>query len=170
MRHFVFAVAVLSATPAFSCGNPLLWTMLFARVPEAQQVFDADTAARRAGTLHGRVFNPSIPGIDYHRWSMAWLDDAANTMNDSIVSSLAEGESITILLADEVAAMHFQPGVAPTVISAAGLNFADGFDVITTINALESGLNYGLSATRMIDQGVLVSMDTHRDSIIVNLF
>lgn len=170
MRHFAFAIAVLSATPALGCGNPLLRAMLFARVPEAQQVFDADTAARRAGTLHGRVFNPSNPGTDYHRWSMIWLDGAANTLNASIVSGLAEGESITILLADEVAAMRFQSGAAPTVISAAGLSFAGGFDAITTINALESRLNYGLSAAQMIDQGVLVTTGARPNLIIENLF
>ena len=101
---------------------------------------------------------------------MIWLDGAANTLNASIVSGLAEGESITILLADEVAAMRFQSGAAPTVISAAGLSFAGGFDALTTINALESRLNYGLSAAQMIDQGVLVTTGARPNLIIENLF
>lgn len=170
LRTVTLLIALLCAGPALGCGNPLLWAVLFARVPEAKQVFDADLAAREAGSLQARVFDTPNAGVDYHRWSMRWLDDAAQTLNASVVVELREGESVTILLADEVAALRFERSVKPKVISAAGLDFAEGFDAITTINALESGMNHGLTSEQMIDQGVLFPVDSNRQRIIASLF
>lgn len=170
IRSLALAATLLAAGPALSCGNPMLWAMLFARVPEAKAVFDADLEARKTGGLEARVFMPQGFGVDYHRWSMSWLENAADVLQPSIQSELSEGQSITILLADEVAAIHFRHGSEPLVVSAAGLDFVSGFDAITTINALESGLNFGFSAEQMIELGVLVPTETEDNDILAGVF
>ncbi len=170
IRSLALATALLAATPAFACGNPLLWAMLFSRVPEAKAVFDADLEARKSGGLEARVFKPKGFGVDYHSWSISWLESAAEVLHTEIQTELSEGQSVTILLADEVAALHFEYDHEPQVISAAGLDFGSGFDAITTINALESGLNYGFSAEQMIELGVLVPVNPKGNTVLAGLF
>ena len=170
LKTLLVVFTLSSAGPAIACGNPLLWTMLFARVPEAKLVFDADLAAREAGTLHARVFQGADPGESYHQWSVDWLGDAAQALHDTVVKDVEQGEHVTILLADAVAALRFQPGVEPKVISAAGLDYDEGFDAITTVNALESGLRHGLSTDHLREQGVLVATSNKRVQVIASLF
>lgn len=170
IRAVAFAMVLMTSGPAFACGNPLLWAMLFARVPEAKTVFDADFDARKAGGLRARVFKPQGFGIDYHVWSMAWLENAADILQPSIQRQLTDGQSITILLADEVAAVRFEHDAEPKVMSASALDFASGFDAITTINALESGLNFGFSAEQMIEMGVLALTKPEENTVLAGLF
>lgn len=170
LKPLIVVIALTCAGPAIACGNPLLWAMLFARVPDAKHVFDADLAAREAGTLHARVFQGADIGQSYHQWSVDWLGDAAEAMQDTVVRDMQEGEQVTILLADAVAALRFQPGAPPKVISAAGLDFSEGFDAITTVNALESGLYRGISTDQMIEQGVLLPTRDMRVQVIASLF
>ncbi len=169
-KHLTLIAFLLSAGPALSCGNPLLWAMLFARVPEAKAVHEADFAARRSGKLQARVYEGVNTGMTFHLWSIGWLRSAAQEMNDTATTGLAEGESVRILLADEVAVIHFESGSEPKIISAAALDFTIGFDAITTINALESGLNYGLTAEQMIEMGVLLPLDTDNVMLVAGLF
>ena len=170
LRVTALILALVCSGPALACGNPMLWAMLFARMPEAKAVFDADLAARESGGLHARVFDDATPGVEDHRWSMAWISDAAHALNSSVTAGLADGDRVTVLLADAVVAMRFEVGAAPRVISAAGLDFQEGFDLITTVNALESGIAHGFDADRLADLGVLVTTRAGQSTAVARLF
>ncbi len=163
-RATVVSLALaLAAGPATACGNPLLWAMLFARVPEAKSVYDADIAARGTGNLKARVFDAPA-GTDFHTWSVRWLEQVSVDLDSQIGPDLVEGDSLTLLLADEVAALQFTSGSSARIIPAAELGQMTSFDAITTVNALESGLRHGLDRAHMIELGVLlpVSATVHR--------
>lgn len=148
-------LVAISTVQTVACGSPLLWAMLFAQVPAAKQVYDADIAARRTGDLQPRVFDaPS--GTEYHGWSMHWIEDVAQELAGQAFSEIPADEPFTILLADAVVAMQFLPEEEVRVISAGGLGQVDEFDAITTVNALESGLHHGIGREKMIELGVLL--------------
>ncbi|PRY19539.1 hypothetical protein CLV78_12128 [Aliiruegeria haliotis] len=173
MRFLVpisLAVSLVGATPVLACGNPLLWAALFSRVPEAKAVYDADLAARQDGAMRARVFENPSNGLDYHRWSINWIQDAAVKLDETVQPLLPDGGDFVVLLADEVAAIRFEQGAEPKVISAAALDIAAGFDAITTINALESGLNHGLTALQMTELGVLSVTANRRQQVVASLF
>ena len=164
-------IAALISSPALSCGNPLLWAMLFKRVPAAELVFDADLLARENGSLQPRVYepDPTAPS-DYHRWSMQWIKDVAVVVDEDMQANLSTGETFTLLLADAVVAIHFTSGNPPRVTSSGGLDFFTGFDAITTVNALESGLNHGLTMTEMVELGVWASTERAKERRIAGIF
>ena len=74
----------------------------------------------------------------------------AEDMRPAVAEVLEPGETITILLADEVAALRFTRGAAPDFIPAGALNAIDNFDLITTINALNGAWRNGISYEKMI--------------------
>ena len=50
MRVLVLLIMFFAGgTAANACGNPLLWAMLFAKVPEAKIVYEAELSARAGG-------------------------------------------------------------------------------------------------------------------------
>ncbi len=134
---------------ASACGNPLLWAMLFAKVPEAQIVYEAELAARENGEVEARVYEAK-PGQTYHSWSKAWLLELAEDVQPAMNGVLEPGQTFTILLADEVAALRFTSGAAPDFVPAGGLNAIGNFDLSTTINALNSAWRQGLSYEKLI--------------------
>ena len=83
-------------------------------------------------------------------WSRDWLIALAEEMQVSVDGVLKPGETMTILLADEVAALRFTGGAEPAFIPSAGLSRVDQFDLITTINALNGAWRHGLSYDDMI--------------------
>lgn len=87
-----------------------------------------------------------------------------------MVSGLGDGEHVTILLADAVAALRFEVGTEPRVITAAALDFSEGFKTITTVNALESGLHHGMTSTELIEYGVLVPFGSANLDLAQKLF
>lgn len=171
LRTSILALAFLSAGPALSCGNPLLWSMLFARVPQAEEVYNADLTARRNKKLEARVYvpHPLMPS-NYHQWSAQWIKDAAILMDADIQSNLAPGETYTLLLADAVVAINFVSGALPHVTTSAGLDFLKGFDAITTVNALESGLNHGVTMSEMVELGVWVPQARATERRVAGIF
>lgn len=141
----VMAIA-LCFTPVavYACGNPIMWAMLFAKVPEAKMVYEAELSARADGLVTARVYNAK-PGQPYHLWSKAWIMELAAEMQAGIRNKLEGGAQLTVLLADEVAALRFTSGREPQFIPAAGLRTIERFDLITTTNALKSVWRDGLS-------------------------
>lgn len=169
LRTAAFFAALLTAGPALSCGNPLLWSMLFTRVPQAEMVYEADLAARRHSLLQPRVFEAK-PGVDYHKWSMQWIKDVAILVDEDMQANLSAGETYTLLLADAVVAIHFTSGKPPRVTSSGGLDFFKGFDAITTVNALESGLNHGMTMTEMVQLGVWAPTERAKERRLAGVF
>lgn len=150
MRILLAALILTFGTTAGSaCGNPLLWAMLFAKVPEARIVYEAELAARADGLITARVYN-ARPGQAYHLWSKAWILDLAREMQPTIESRLEREQSLTILLADEVAAIRFSRDAGVEFVPAAGLGRIAHYDLITSTNALKSVWRDGLSFDEML--------------------
>ncbi len=150
MRIILAALILTFGTTAGSaCGNPLLWAMLFAKVPEARIVHEAELAARADGLITARVYN-ARPGQAYHLWSKAWIMDLAREMQPTVESRLAREQSLTILLADEVAAIRFSRDSGVEFVPAAGLGRIEHYDLITSTNALKSVWRDGLSFDEML--------------------
>ncbi|MES0880351.1 hypothetical protein [Roseibium sp. SCP14] len=135
---------LLGPSAVWACGNPLLWAMLFARVPEAKIVYEAELAARAEGLVTARVYDAEV-GQPYHVWSKAWIMTLAEEMQPAVNKVLDKEETFTILLADEVAALRFSRYASPEFVPAAVLTSVRQFDVITTINALNGAWRHGLS-------------------------
>ncbi len=154
---------------ASACGNPLLWAMLFAKVPEAKIVYEAELAARENGEVEARVYKAK-PGQTYHTWSKAWLLELAEDIQHAMGGVLEPGQTFTILLADEVAALRFTSDAAPDFVPAGGLNAIDNFDLITTINALNSAWRQGLSYERLIALDLISAGKSISDSRLAVLF
>ena len=153
----IVATALLTApSGALACGNPLLWAMLFAKVPDAKVVYEAELTARAEGHVTARVYNAK-PGQPYHQWSKAWILELASEMQPEIQKNLDAGEQITVLLADEVAVLRFSSGEPVKFIPPAGLRNIERFDLITTTNALKSvwrdGLTYSEFLARDLARG-----------------
>lgn len=154
LRAAIIVLMSLWSPSAMACGNPLLWAMLFAQVPEAKAVHAADLAARRDNRLEARHFD-ARPGTNYHQWSMDWIEAAAASMAPRVTEGLTSGERLTVLLADAVVAIRFSEGKPPQVVTAEGLGALDGFDIITTVNGVHSGMKGVLPVDEMIDLGVV---------------
>lgn len=127
----------------------MLWAMLFKKVPEAKAVYDAELTARADGHLTARVYD-ARPGETYHQWSKAWLLDLAAEMQPTFQARLEPGATITILLADEVAAMRFAGGEDARLIPAGRLMEIDRYDLVTTINALKAVWRDGLAYRELL--------------------
>lgn len=150
MRILLTAFLILTGTSAgLACGNPLLWAMLFAKVPEAKVVYEAELAARADGLISARIYD-ARPGEAYHIWSKAWIMDLAREMQPTVDSGLEPGQSLTILLADEVAAIRFSREAGVEFVPAAGLGRISHYDLITSTNALKSVWRDGLSYEEML--------------------
>ena len=145
----IVAVFFASSAAASACGNPMLWAMLFAKVPEAKLVYESELSARAEGEVEARIYDAK-PGQAYHAWSKAWLLGLAEDMQPEMDQVLAPGEALTILLADEVAVLRFTGGGEPEFISSAGLHRFEAFDLVTTINALNGAWRHGLPYEKMI--------------------
>ena len=148
---FVSLFLIFGSISAQACGNPLLWAMLFKKVPEAKVVFEAELAARADGLITARIYDAK-PGQAYHQWSRAWLLDLGEEMLPVVSGMLAPGENLTILLADEVAALRFSHETGVEFLPAAGLRSIERYDLITSINALKSAWRDGLSYSEMLKQ------------------
>jgi len=142
-------ILVLGTSAGMACGNPLLWAMLFAKVPEAKVVYEAELAARTEGLITSRVYD-ARPGQAYHLWSKAWIMDLAKEMQPTVENRLEPGQSLTILLADEVAAIRFSHEAGLEFVPAAGLGRIERYDLITSTNALKSVWRDGLSYEEML--------------------
>ena len=170
MRFALMISMVLAGNSvASACGNPMLWAMLFAKVPEAKVVYQAELAARARGEIEARIYEPK-PGQAYHTWSKAWLMTLAEDMRPAVAGVLEPGETITILLADEVAALRFTRGAAPDFIPSGGLNAIGSFDLITTINALNGAWRHGLSYEKMMALDLASTANSASDPGLAILF
>nr|WP_319385852.1 hypothetical protein [uncultured Roseibium sp.] len=150
MRILLAVLLLITGTSAGSaCGNPLLWAMLFAKVPEAKVVYEAELAARGDGLITARVYD-ARPGQAYHLWSKAWIMDLAREMQPIVESRLEQGQTLTILLADEVAVIRFSREAGVEFVPAAGLRQIERYDLITSVNALKSVWRDGLSFDEML--------------------
>lgn len=150
MRILLAALVLVTGTSAgFACGNPLLWAMLFAKVPEARVVYEAEVAARAQGVITARDYD-ARPGQAYHVWSKAWIMDLAREMQPTVESRLEPGQSLTILLADEVAVLRFSREAGVEFVPAAGLRQIERYDLITSVNALKGVWRDGLSFDEML--------------------
>ena len=78
------------SSAAGACGNPLLWAMLFAKVPEAKAVYEAELSARADGALRARDC-VARPGQTYHAWSKKWLVDVARDMQPAVRNADNQG-------------------------------------------------------------------------------
>lgn len=155
MRILLMVCFLFAGIPAaHACGNPLLWAMLFSKVPEAKVVFEAELEARAEGLVEAREYNAK-PGQPYHVWSKAWLMTLANEMQPTMSEVLETGETFTILLADEVAAIQFRRGEEPVFVPSSGLNSVRGFDAISTINALNGAWRQGVALDVMASRDLL---------------
>lgn len=158
MRILLATILLLTGTTfSFACGNPLLWAMLFKKVPEAKSVYEAELSARSEGLISARVYDAK-PGQPYHIWSRTWLLALANEMQPAVNEVLHPGETLNILLADEVAVLHFSKDEAPAFIAAGGLRNVERYDLITTINALKDAWRTKLSYGELVEHA-LVSGD-----------
>lgn len=155
----VIAVLFGGSSAAIACGNPLLWKMLFDKVPAAKTVYEAELAARTMGVVEARVYD-AVLGQSYHIWSKAWLMTLALERQPVIAEVLEPGQSVTILLADEVAALRFTKGEDPDFIPASGLEAIENFDLITTINALNSAWRHGLTYEKMDALGLILHVES----------
>ncbi|WP_422376610.1 hypothetical protein [Roseibium sp.] len=166
---FVSLFLLIGSLPAQACGNPLLWAMLFKKVPEAKMVFEAELAARADGLITARVYDAK-PGQPYHQWSRAWLLDLGAEMQTTVTGMLAPGEDLTILLADEVAALRFSHEAGVEFVPAAGLRAIERYDLITSINALKSVWRDGLSYSEMLEQDLAWSADGGEEVTLAGVF
>lgn len=162
-------VFLVGSSAASACGNPLIWAMLFAQVPEAKVVYEAELSARADGELEARVYEAK-PGQVYHMWSRSWLIALAEEMQPAMDRVLAPDEALTILLADEVAALRFTEGGEPEFISAAGLRHIEAFDLVTTINALNGAWRHGLPYEKMIALSLISPGRPNSDTRIATIF
>ena len=131
---------LLAATtvPVWACGNPLLYAMLFSKYPDAKTVINSEMEWRNNGLLNDPVF-PGTPGLSYHAWALRETMDIAAAMNTRISSRLPEGESFTVLLADDVHAIRFSAyQQAPKIISMQGFGKDLDFDAYSTTSALRA--------------------------------
>ena len=170
MRILLIVCFLFAGTPvAQACGNPLLWAMLFAKVPDAKIVYEAELAARSDGVLKARVFDGK-PGQPYHVWSKKWVMTLATEMQPLMNAALENGDTFTILLADEVAALRFVKNADPVFVPAASLRGTDSYDAITTINALNSAWRYGLSYQQLLRLNLVLSDGQRSDERLTMLF
>ncbi len=150
------SLAIGLTSQAIACGNPLQWAMLFERHPEAKVAFTADMEARSSGLVQARPYLRR-PGISYHSWSVQSLNQLAQEMAPSVASSLQDGDTLTILLAIEVAAIRFHGGDrAPEVLAASELKTISNYDVTTTVNVLHSGWRHDLEFAAMVENELLI--------------
>ncbi|WP_170329841.1 hypothetical protein [Ruegeria arenilitoris] len=155
---------------SFACGNPLLWALLFEHHPEAKVAFQADLDGRKAGIVQARPFL-GRPGVSYHSWSIKSLNKLAQEMAPSISANLREGETFTVLLAIEVAAIRFRGGdSAPEIISAAQIKTISEYDVTTTVNVLHSGWRNSLAYDAMVENDLLILATPEAGETIASLF
>ncbi|MEM9633108.1 MAG: hypothetical protein AAGA50_17385 [Pseudomonadota bacterium] len=158
MRILLATILLLTGTTfSLACGNPLLWAMLFKKVPEAKAVYEAELSARSEGLISARVYDAK-PGQPYHSWSRTWLLKLANEMQPTVSEVLLPGETLNILLADEVAVLSFSKNEEPAFIAAGGLHNVERYDLITTINALKDAWRTELSYGDLVEHA-LVSGD-----------
>ncbi|MBO6890430.1 MAG: hypothetical protein JJ866_00695 [Roseibium sp.] len=153
----VTLLLLIGTTISFACGNPLLWAMLFKKVPEAKAVYEAEMSARSEGLITARVYDAK-PGQPYHSWSKAWLLTLAKEMQPAVSDVLHPDETLDILLADEVAVLSFSKNAEPVFISAGGLRNVERYDLITTINALKDAWRTELTYGELVEHA-LVSGD-----------
>ena len=78
----IVAIFFAGSAAASACGNPMLWAMLFAKVPEAKLVYESELSARAEGEVEARIYDAK-PGQAYHAWSKAWLLRLAEDMQPS---------------------------------------------------------------------------------------
>ncbi|WP_306141203.1 hypothetical protein [Roseibium sp. MMSF_3412] len=170
MRILLAACLILTGTSAgLACGNPLLWAMLFAKVPEAKVVYEAELAARADGLITARVYD-ARPGEAYHLWSKAWIMDLAKEMQPTVENRLEPGQSLTILLADEVAAVRFSREAGVEFVPAAGLGRIARYDLITSTNALKSVWRDGLSYEEMLTFDLARTQENKSDQFLKAFF
>lgn len=159
MRIIMAAFFLVSCTSfSYACGNPLLWAMLFARVPEAKTVYEAELAAREDGLVTARVYDAGT-GQPYHLWSKKWILELAKEMQPKVRRALAPGEDLTILLADEVAAIRFSHQAGVEFVPSAGLRHVEHYDLITSINALQSVWRDELSYAETVERNLVWSAE-----------
>lgn len=170
MRTLLASLIMLSTTTtAFACGNPLLWAMLFAKVPEAKVVYEAELAARADGLITARVYD-ARPGEAYHIWSKSWILDLAEEMQPTVRGLLAPGETLTILLADEVAAIRFSNEAGVGFVPAAALRNVERYDMITSTNALKSVWRDGLSYGELVELELAWSGEKDENATLPRMF
>lgn len=158
LQRVVIATGLMVALAGqgIACGNPMQWAMLFERHPEAKVAFAADLAARTSGLIQARPYTEQ-PGISYHSWSIKSVNKLALELAPSISANLQEGETLTVLLAIEVAAIRFHSGDrAPEVVTAADLKSISDYDATTTVNVLHSGWRHDLKLDSMLENELLV--------------
>jgi len=171
MRILLAALVLVAGTSAgLACGNPLLWAMLFAKVPEAKVVYEAELEARGKGLITARVYDAK-PGQAYHQWSRAWLLDLGGEMQPVVTGMLTPGEDLKILLADEVAALRFSKEQGVEFVPASGLRLREHYDLTTSINALKSVWRDGLSYGEMLSQDLALSATENDKTVaLANVF
>lgn len=158
LQRVVLASGLMAsaAGQSLACGNPMQWAMLFERHPEAKVAFTADLAARTSGLVQARPYSKR-PGVSYHTWSVNSLDRLAQEMAPSISAYLEKGESLTVLLSIEVAAIRFHSGdLAPEIVTAAELKTISDYDATTTVNVLYSGWRHDLDFDSVLENELLI--------------
>lgn len=165
----MFCFLLLGSSAVWACGNPLLWAMLFARVPEAKIVYEAELAARADGLVTARTYDADV-GQPYHIWSKAWLMTLADEMQPAVNEVLQPGETLTILLSDEVAAVRFAKNEKPRFIAAGGLRTVERYDLITTINALKDAWQDKLSYGELVEHALARSDHSGAEQKLSKLF
>lgn len=153
----VIAVAVvLNVLPAVAqaCGNPLMWMVLCRSVPGSEAVHKAELAARQKGLVKARTYTAE-PGVPYHTWSQRSIERLFNAAAPALLQSLEPGETLTVLLVDEVAAVRFTGGADDAeFLWSSNIPRASGIDIVTTVNAFYSGREHGLAVTDMAELGL----------------
>ncbi|WP_170573648.1 hypothetical protein [Ruegeria atlantica] len=159
-----------AAGQSLACGNPMLWALLFEHHPAAKVAFQADLDARKAGIVQARPFLRR-PGVSYHSWSIKSLNKLAQEMAPAISANLQKGETFTVLLAIEVAAIRFYAGdKAPEIISASEIKTISDYDVTTTVNVLHSGWRHSLAYEAMVENDLLVLATPEAGETVAGLF
>ncbi len=158
------------AGQSIACGNPMQWAMLFERHPEAKVAFTADLAARTSGLVQARPY-VKRPGVSYHAWSVRSLNRLAQEMAPSISANLQRGETLTVLLAIEVAAIRFHSGDrVPEILAASELKTILDYDIITTVNVLHSGWRHDLTFDAMVENELLVISQSRSGETLSGVF
>ncbi len=171
LRTLTAAIALGAAPlPTLACGNPLMWMVLYRSVPGSEAVHKAELAAREDGMVQSRSYTAE-PGVPYHVWSQRSIERLFGAAAPGVFQSLAPGETLTILLVDEVAAVRFTGGADEAeFLWSSNLPRASGIDVLTTVNAVYSGWEHGLTVTDMADLGLVSVTSTAADRHLEQLF
>lgn len=148
----------------------MLWAILFESHPQAKTAFKADLAARKAGLVQSRPY-VGRPGVSYHVWSIKSLNRLAQEMAPVVAATLAEKETFTVLLADEVAAIRFYGNDnLPEVIPASEIKRSVRYDITTTVNVLYSGWRHALAYDEMIENDLVFASTPKAGDMFAGVF